>query len=110
MRAFLWQGGTMTDLGGLPGYQFSIAWGINDAGQVVGSSTGADGMTHAVLWEAGVVRDLGNLGGRATIASGINDAGQAVGVSIPPDGQTDGYRRRAGATTKLPSPRSGYAR
>jgi probable HAF family extracellular repeat protein len=64
--------GTATDLGTLYGYP-SVAYGINDAGQVVGESgghafiTGLDGMG---------MRELGN-GSR--YAYGINSAGQVVG-------------------------------
>src|SRR5207244_12865838 len=65
MHAFLWHDGTMTALGGLPGYQFSVAWDINRAGQVVGSSYGNDGTTHAVLWASRAVQDLRNLGAPA---------------------------------------------
>src|SRR6266705_1942978 len=80
-HAVLWQDGRMEDLGTLAGRSGS-AYGINDAGQIVGSSTGADGITHALLWADGGVRDLGSLGGRSTTAFAINDAGQVVGISI----------------------------
>jgi uncharacterized membrane protein len=33
-----WSGGSVINLGGLPGYMGSAADGINDAGQVVGST------------------------------------------------------------------------
>ncbi len=61
----------ITDLG--PGE----AWGINDAGQVVGYSSG-----YAFLWDStdGMI-DLGALGGFESTAYGINDAGQVVGYS-----------------------------
>ena len=49
-HAFLWQNGTMTDLGTLPGGWSSSACGINNLGQVVGESLTADGLWHAVLW------------------------------------------------------------
>ena len=68
---------TATDIGTLGG-SYSVAQGINDAGQVVGRSgdhafiTGPDGMG---------MRDLGTLGGRYSEALGINDAGQVVGRS-----------------------------
>ena len=49
-HAFLWEGGTMTDLGTLGGRD-SGATGINARGQVVGYSSTASGAIHAVLWE-----------------------------------------------------------
>ena len=33
-----WSGGSAIDLGGLPGYEDSYAYGINEAGQVVGEA------------------------------------------------------------------------
>jgi probable HAF family extracellular repeat protein len=50
------------------------AFGINDAGQVVG--VGA----YAFLYSNGVMTDLGSLGGGAT-AYGVNGSGDVVGVS-----------------------------
>ena len=37
-HAFVWQNGTMQDLGTLPGQQYTSANGLNDAGQVVGGT------------------------------------------------------------------------
>ena len=69
-----WSGGSIIDLGGLPGSQESVATGINSAGQVVGYSW-VGNIEYAVEWSGGSVINLG-LGA----ASGINDAGQVVGV------------------------------
>src|SRR2546422_1055093 len=74
--AFLWQSGVMMDLG--PGE----AWGINDAGQVVGDSSTSSGFSHAFLWQNGVMRDLGTLPGDVSSAAfGINGAGHVIGYS-----------------------------
>jgi probable HAF family extracellular repeat protein len=70
---FLWEGGVMTDLGVGPG----TAYGINDAGQVVGQRN-----THGFLWDDGAVTDIGDFGGGASTAVAINDAGQVVGAAL----------------------------
>ena len=80
-RAFLWESGTMVDLGVLAGGTYSVAYGINDRAQVVGSSTAAGIIgRHAFLWESGTMTDLGDLPGGDDYSSGvgINNAGQVA--------------------------------
>ena len=76
-HGFVWQSGTMTDLGTYGGSGVSAANAINDAGQIVGNSGGA-----AVLWEGGQVynlNDLTNSGNYGlTSAVDINENGQIL--------------------------------
>jgi probable HAF family extracellular repeat protein len=89
VRAFLYQSGSFLDLGTLGGHNpfpfgiDSIAYAINDRGQIVGTALPPEPPLHAFLWEEGVMQDLGTLGGNteATQAFGINNSGAIVGVS-----------------------------
>jgi len=80
----------VTDLGTLGG-QSSMAWGINNAGQIVGWSQTSDPnpTMHAFLWQDGTMTDIGTLGGRNSLAWAINDAGHVAGESSTPDGQSE---------------------
>jgi probable HAF family extracellular repeat protein len=50
-HAILWRAGNAIDLGVWPGGHYSVANGINDIGQVVGTGTvAADNLDHALMW------------------------------------------------------------
>jgi probable HAF family extracellular repeat protein len=72
----------MVDLGTLGG--FSQPYAINASGQIVGYSTDANGIGHAVLWNpGGGIKDLGTLPGFThSNALFINDAGHIAGYAL----------------------------
>ncbi|CAG9187627.1 PKD domain-containing protein [Cupriavidus pinatubonensis] len=82
-NAFSWtQAGGMIDLGTLGGGTYSIAYAVNDLGQVVGASTNASGDYRAFKWTtAGGMVDLGTLGGPWAFAIGVNNSGLVAGYS-----------------------------
>lgn len=71
----------MVDIGTLGG-NISLAWAINNNGQITGYSETISGDTHAFLYEDGVMKDLGTMGGAESRAYGISETGQVVGWSI----------------------------
>jgi hypothetical protein len=82
--------GTVIDLGAFAGttaYSTSIAAGINDAGQIIGNSSGTskcDWRAFAGNTNGGGLQSLGSLGGGvydSTAANAINASGQIVGGS-----------------------------
>lgn len=82
-HAFLYSGGSLTDLGTLGGR--SSAYSINNDGQVAGWSYPAgSSYSRAVVFSGGLVQDPGTLGGAQSSARGINDKGQVVGTSALP--------------------------
>jgi probable HAF family extracellular repeat protein len=118
--AFLYQRGTLTNLSGPTAV--SLAFGINDLGEVVGISTAvatgaflyrngnmtaiAPGFSplainnlgqivgytaHAVLYQNGLLLDLGTLGGSTSQAWAINNIGQIVGFSLTATGEEHSF-------------------
>ena len=78
---FLWDNGTMIDLGNLGGTS-SAAQCLNSRGEVIGTSNlPGDQIFHAYLWRDGQMQDLGTLGGSTSQAIWINDAGDIAGVA-----------------------------
>lgn len=103
--AVLWQSdGQIVDLGTLGGNE-SLAATVNNRGQVVGGAANSipdtfpgplgfwGTQTRAFLWEKGVMRDLGDLGGPDSFAIFVNERGNIAGVSytstIPDPSETD---------------------
>jgi probable HAF family extracellular repeat protein len=79
---FLWDHGTMVDLGSLGGTSGVVYW-LNNRGQVAGQSNLAgDQLFHAFFWDRGVLTDLGTLGGDTSTTYWLNDAGDVVGSSL----------------------------
>lgn len=91
IRTFLWENGTMRDIGTLGGV--SAVPGVNCSGQqrstlvgasflndVVNASTGVP-TVEPFLWKNGTMIDLGTLGGTIGVAGCPNYRGQVIGAS-----------------------------
>ena len=79
--AFLWSKGTMTNLGLPPAVcaLTSVAYGINDHGQVVGTTSYPQGWcpAYSFVYTGGAMQTIN--GGLTGFAGAVNDNGQVVG-------------------------------
>jgi probable HAF family extracellular repeat protein len=92
-EAFLWTNSLhkLNALGNDPsGYNANYALAINNKDQVVGKSATDTGM-FSVLWQNGLIQDLGTLSSDPNVQNGsaiaINEQGQVIGYSAVPTGQ-----------------------
>ena len=110
-RAFLSQGGRLTDLGALPGTNGDDPQGINARGEVTGSADFPGGR-HAFLYSAGRLRDLGVPPGYTDSAgAGINDRGEVAvdatnSAARPGQPRTRAFLYSQGRMASLPLPPS----
>jgi len=95
VRPASWEKGKIQELPTVAGDLNGLALAISDNGQVVGASGDCGPFNeinffnllprHALLWQKGVVTDLGNLGGtghgNGNLALDVNNQGQVVGYS-----------------------------
>jgi probable HAF family extracellular repeat protein len=106
VHAFLWDKGTLTDIGNF------LPAAINNRGQIVGMNRAG-----AVIWERGVITELGTLGGPFSRLLGfvsgppgfgflptpqiLNQSGTVIGVSTTASGETHAFVWRHGEMTDL---------
>lgn len=83
--------------------QGTVAFGINDAGTVVGMYEDSSSSQHGFVWSNGTYTPLNYPGGTSTFAQGINNTGTIVGnASIPaPLGNEAGYSLNGGTYTPV---------
>jgi probable HAF family extracellular repeat protein len=104
LHAFLYSGGTATDLGTLPGFSDTLGQAISDTGAVAGvasnSSSTANG--HAFLHADGTLKDLGALpGGQWSEAFAVNVHGDVAGLSDTANGTAHAFLFSNGIMTDL---------
>jgi probable HAF family extracellular repeat protein len=78
-HAFVYTGSGLVDIGTLGG-AYSAGTSINNRGDVVGSSTLADGTSHLFLYTQGHMQDLGTVDGQSLGSGIINDHGDILAL------------------------------
>jgi probable HAF family extracellular repeat protein len=94
--SFLYDHGTVTNLGKLPGTSSSEPYSINSNGQIVGDSG-----QQAFFYSNGTMENLGGLGGSRSAARCINTQGQVVGWSYTSGGAEHAYLYADGSMNDL---------
>ncbi|MEP6961975.1 MAG: PxKF domain-containing protein [Acidobacteriota bacterium] len=107
-HGFLLSGGVFTTIDD-PGYFGSSAYGINDAGQIVGYGQNGfgSGPAHGFLLSGGVFTAIDFPGVFSTIPTGINISGQVVGYTESPGVPNQGFLLSGGTYTAIVDPNAG---
>jgi probable HAF family extracellular repeat protein len=103
LHVFLWEKGTMIDLGldeDDPAGSSRLL--LNNRGQVVaGFQDELTADEQAVLWQKGTMTDLGTLGGCCTFPNAINERGQVAGFGQTASGEFHAFLWEKGTMTDL---------
>lgn len=83
-------GYTITDLGTLGG-DWTRARGINDAGDIAGTSALSTAGSHAFRWKGGIMTGIGSVGGLSSDGLGISDDGWVVGSAQRSDSWPEAF-------------------
>jgi probable HAF family extracellular repeat protein len=105
---FLWENGTMKDLGTLGGNNgflglYGVVTAVNDRGQITGGMfLAGDQILHAFFWSGNKLLDVGTLGGSFSYARGISGTGDVTGIAnLRGDQANDAFLWRNGILTDL---------
>lgn len=104
-QAFLYSNGSMKNLNSPSLFRSgTMALGINNSGQVVGTGYFSSSRFHAFLYSGGKMTDLGPHGSYQASAAAINNSGQIVGSYYFTSGAAGTFIYSNGKMTKLPVP------
>lgn len=98
---------SVTDLGTLGGSGGSVAYAINNLGQVTGGASPVTGVEHAFLYSGGALADIG--GGLVASGRGLNDAGMVTGIADGLNGYPNAFLYRNGSLSNLAPFGSSYS-
>jgi probable HAF family extracellular repeat protein len=102
-RAFLYSNGTLTQLPTpTGGFTDTYAYGLNNAGKVVGEAyTALSPLAHGFIYNGSTSTDIGNLGGGSSTPLAINKNDLVVGYSTSVDGYDHAFLYANGTMTDL---------
>jgi probable HAF family extracellular repeat protein len=104
-QAFLYSNGSMQNINSPSLFVSGTeAYGINNAGEVVGTGYLSASTFHAFLYSGGKMKDLGPSGAFQASAYAINTAGQIVGTYSLNSGASGTFLYTNGKMTKLANP------